>query len=31
VPRTDVLEHVPGPLAEVAAGRGEERDADAYG
>jgi hypothetical protein len=31
VPRTDVLEHLPRPLAEVAAGRGEERDADAYG
>ena len=31
VSRTDVHEHGPRPLAEVAAGRGEERDADAYG
>jgi hypothetical protein len=31
VPFTDVLEHLPRPLAEVAADRGEERDADAYG
>jgi hypothetical protein len=31
VPRADVLEHLPRPLAEVTAGRGEERDANGYG
>jgi hypothetical protein len=28
---THAVEHVPSPLAEVAAGRGEERDANGYG
>jgi hypothetical protein len=31
MPRTHAVEHLPSPRAQVALGRREQRDADAYG